>query len=127
MIKFLSAIIGMLMLSVSIAQRTVIHCGQLVDVKNLQLLKEMTIITEGNKIVDVQKGYTAGAAGDKLIDLKSKTVMPGLIDMHVHMERSNIVLWPNIHRESEMSLLIDSSHAGYWAQLGIGLHVHMDM
>ncbi len=68
------------------AQKTVIHCGQLVDVKNLQLLKEMTIIIEGNKIVDVQKGYAQGTDGDKIIDLKSKTVMPGLIDMHVHME-----------------------------------------
>lgn len=68
------------------AQKTIIHCGQLVDVKNLQLQKEMTIIVDGNKIVDVQKGYTAAGATDKLIDLKSKTVMPGLIDMHVHLE-----------------------------------------
>lgn len=68
------------------AQRTVIHCGQLVDVRNLQLLKEMTIVVEGNTIVEVQKGYTPTAQGTQLIDLKGKTVMPGLIDMHVHME-----------------------------------------
>lgn len=67
------------------AQRTYLQCGQLVDVKNLQVLKEMTIITEGNRIVDVQKGYTA-AAGAATIDLRNKTVMPGLIDMHVHLE-----------------------------------------
>lgn len=69
-----------------LAQRTIIHCGQLVDVKNLQLLKEMSIITEGNKIIDVQKGYAPVTAQDKLIDLKNRTVMPGLIDMHVHLE-----------------------------------------
>lgn len=84
--KIVSVIAGLLFFAVSMAQRSVIHCGQLVDVKNLQLLKEMTIITDGNKIVDVQKGYVQGVAGDKIIDLKSKTVMPGLIDMHVHME-----------------------------------------
>jgi adenine deaminase len=68
------------------AQRTIVHCGQLIDTRKLQVLKEMSVIIEGNKVVDVQKGYTAGAPGDKTIDLKSKTVMPGLIDMHVHLE-----------------------------------------
>ena len=63
------------------AQRTIIHCGQLIDVKTLQVLKEMSVIIDGNKITEVQKGYKTGAAGDKLIDLKNKTVMPGLIDI----------------------------------------------
>jgi hypothetical protein len=40
------------------AQKTFIYCGQMIDVKNLQVLKEMTITIEGNKITDVQKGYT---------------------------------------------------------------------
>ena len=68
------------------AQRTVIYCGQFIDVNNLQVLKEMTVITEGNKIVDVVKGFAAAGKTDKVIDLKNKTVMPGLMDMHVHLE-----------------------------------------
>ncbi len=68
------------------AQKTFIYCGQLVDVKNQVILKEMSIVVEGAKIVDVQKGYITAAQGDKVIDLKKLTVMPGLIDMHVHME-----------------------------------------
>ncbi len=68
------------------SQRTVIYCGQLIDVNNLRVLKEMTIVTDGNKIVDVIKGYTQANNADRTIDLKSKTVMPGLMDMHVHME-----------------------------------------
>lgn len=78
---FMSCMAGNLL-----AQRTIIHCGQLVDVQHLQLLKEMTIITEGNKIAEVQKGYVNAGPADKLIDLKNRTVMPGLIDMHVHLE-----------------------------------------
>jgi imidazolonepropionase-like amidohydrolase len=46
----------------------------------------MTIIVQGNKIVDVLKGYSAASSPDKTIDLKTLTVMPGLIDMHVHLE-----------------------------------------
>ncbi|HYE54966.1 MAG TPA: amidohydrolase family protein [Chitinophagaceae bacterium] len=68
------------------SQRTIIHCGQLIDVKAGTVLKDMSIIIEGNKISDVQKGYTNATGPDKIIDLKNRTVMPGLIDMHVHME-----------------------------------------
>jgi imidazolonepropionase-like amidohydrolase len=68
------------------AQRTVIHCGQLIDVKTGQVTKEMSIIVEGNKITDVIKGYAPATKTDKLVDLKNRTVMPGLIDCHVHME-----------------------------------------
>ena len=40
----------------------------------------------GKSITDVQKGYTAGLPNDQVIDLKNRTVMPGLIDCHVHLE-----------------------------------------
>ena len=84
--KLLLLVLAVTAMNVLNAQRTIIHCGQLIDVKNLQVLKEMSVIVEGNKITDVQKGYTAAVNNDKIIDLKNKTVMPGLIDMHVHME-----------------------------------------
>jgi len=68
------------------AQKTLIYCGQLIDVKKSEVQKEMTIVVQGNKIQEVVKGYSSATAADKIIDLKSKTVMPGLIDMHVHIE-----------------------------------------
>ncbi len=84
--KLFLLLLAVITMNMVTAQRTIIHCGQLIDVKTLQVLKEMSIIIDGNKIADVQKGYTAVASGDKLIDLKNRTVMPGLIDMHVHLE-----------------------------------------
>jgi len=68
------------------AQKTYLYCGQLIDVQHLQVLKEKTIVVEGNKIVDVLDGYAKAGANDKTIDLKTSTVMPGLMDMHVHIE-----------------------------------------
>jgi len=68
------------------AQKTYIQCGKLIDGVANTAQASMTIIVEGNSIVDIQKGYINGTATDKVIDLKSKTVMPGLIDCHVHLE-----------------------------------------
>jgi imidazolonepropionase-like amidohydrolase len=68
------------------AQRTFIHCGNLIDGKSNDVQTQMTIIIEGNKIVSVDKGFTKPGSAEKLIDLSQKTVMPGLIDMHVHFE-----------------------------------------
>ncbi|HZY81259.1 MAG TPA: amidohydrolase family protein [Cyclobacteriaceae bacterium] len=71
---------------VSWAQRSLIHCGTLIDGKNKETQSQVTIVVEGNKIVSVDKGFTKPGKDDKVIDLSKKTVMPGLIDMHVHLE-----------------------------------------
>ncbi|WP_461077817.1 metal-dependent hydrolase family protein [Spirosoma flavus] len=68
------------------AQRTLLHCGNLFDGISNTLQPQMTIVVEGNKITALQKGYTAPSGKDQAIDLKNKTVLPGLIDMHVHLE-----------------------------------------
>ena len=68
------------------AQRTLIYCGKLIDPKAGKVLTEMTVIVNGSAVEAVQSGYAAAGAGDKVIDLKNRTVMPGLIDAHVHLE-----------------------------------------
>lgn len=68
------------------AQMTYLHCGTLLDCTDEKAQKEMTIIVDGDRIKSVEAGYLRPAAGAELIDLKDKTVMPGLMDMHVHIE-----------------------------------------
>lgn len=68
------------------AQKTLIYCGTLIDGVKKESQQEMTIVVEGKKIVQVNKGYTKAEAKDVVIDLKNKTVLPGLIDLHVHIE-----------------------------------------
>ncbi len=69
------------------AQQTLLHCGKLVDTKSGKILDQKTVIVEGNRIIAVENGYSDPRNDhDTVIDLKSKTVMPGLIDMHVHIE-----------------------------------------
>nr|WP_321225430.1 amidohydrolase family protein [uncultured Psychroserpens sp.] len=77
-----------LLLTISVTgQNTYLHCGKVIDTKNGTVLTEKTIIISGDKIISIENGYVNGKTSeDKIIDLKSKTVMPGLIDMHVHIE-----------------------------------------
>jgi imidazolonepropionase-like amidohydrolase len=68
------------------AQKTIIWCGTLIDGVSNDAKSNMTIVVEKNKITGVVNGFSVAAAGDKTIDLKTKTVMPGWIDCHVHTE-----------------------------------------
>ena len=84
------AILSILVFSVTFtvfAQDTYLHCGKLVDTKNGKALAEKTVVISGNSIKEVLNGYVSTKnKEDKVIDLKNKTVLPGLIDMHVHIE-----------------------------------------
>ncbi|MBT8259572.1 MAG: amidohydrolase family protein [Bacteroidia bacterium] len=72
------------------AQKTYLHCGQLIDTESGGISSEKTIVVNGNMIEDVLDGYVGpSAADDSVVDLKNKTVMPGLIDMHVHIEHES--------------------------------------
>lgn len=69
------------------AQDIYLHCGQLIDTEKGKVLTKKTIVVSGKTIKSIQNGYVNSEnALDVVIDLKSKTVMPGLIDMHIHME-----------------------------------------
>ena len=69
------------------AQDIYIHSGNLVDTKSGKVLGNKTIIVSGNKIKSVENGFVQPASRtDNLIDLKNMWVLPGLTDMHVHLE-----------------------------------------
>ncbi len=65
--------------------KTLIHAGALIDGRADTVRKAVTITIEGERITGLADGYTAPAAGDTVIDLKNATLMPGLMDMHVHL------------------------------------------
>lgn len=84
--KFNITVVLLLITFTGFGQRTIIHCGNLIDGKSNDVVAQMTIVVEGNKIILVDKGFTKPASSDKFIDLSKKTVLPGLIDLHVHLE-----------------------------------------
>ncbi|MGB5663037.1 amidohydrolase family protein [Eudoraea sp.] len=70
----------------SFGQKTYLHCGNLMDVQTGNVLSQKTIVISENKIIEIHNGYVSGATEDKIVDLKDKYVLPGFIDMHVHIE-----------------------------------------
>ncbi len=83
-----------LLISVSLwlnleAQTTYLYCGELLTMTSDKVQKEMTIIIEGEEIQSIQKGYLTANDSVKVVDLKSRTVLPGFMDMHVHIEHES--------------------------------------
>nr|WP_245608423.1 amidohydrolase family protein [Shewanella waksmanii] len=68
---------------------TVIHAGELLAVPGKSSAKEQTVVINNGVIEQVKSGYVDAASfGDDVtyIDLKNRFVMPGLMDMHVHLQ-----------------------------------------
>lgn len=69
-----------------ISQVTLLHCGKIIDTKQGKVLSNKTIVVSGSKILRIENGFSSPKELDKVLDLKNKTLLPGLIDMHVHIE-----------------------------------------
>jgi imidazolonepropionase-like amidohydrolase len=62
----------------------VLHAARLLDVKTGRMLKPGEILVQGERIVEV--GTTVKRpAGAEVIDLGDRTLLPGLIDAHIHL------------------------------------------
>ena len=67
------------------AAPTYIHAGRVIAIPGTSVLGPSTIVVDNGRISSVQGGFLAPPAGARVVDLKSKTVLPGLIDSHVHL------------------------------------------
>jgi imidazolonepropionase-like amidohydrolase len=66
--------------------RVLVQAGSLIDGRSDTPRREVTIVVEGERIVEIVPGYRTAAAGETVVDLRQLTVVPGLIDMHVHLD-----------------------------------------
>ena len=65
-------------------QVVAIKAGRLFDSRSGQMLTNQVVLIRGDRVSDVGAGL-AIPAGAKVIDLSNATVMPGMIDPHVHL------------------------------------------
>jgi hypothetical protein len=75
-------------------QVVAVRAGRLFDVKTAKLLSNQVVLIKGDRITDVGASVQI-PAGARVIDLSSATVMPGLIDTHVHVVPRSAPEYPN--------------------------------
>ena len=71
------------------AEITLIHAGQLLAVPGEPPSREQTIVVDGQRIVEIVDGFADPddyGDGTILHDLSDHFVLPGLMDMHVHLQ-----------------------------------------
>lgn len=64
---------------------TLIHAGRVIDGVSDTVKTNQTVVVDAGKITAIESGFRPPAAGDRVIDLKSGTLLPGFFDMHVHL------------------------------------------
>jgi imidazolonepropionase-like amidohydrolase len=62
----------------------VLHAARLLDIKTGRMLKPGEILVQGERIVEVGTSVKH-PAGTEVIDLGDHTLLPGLIDAHIHL------------------------------------------
>ncbi len=66
--------------------RTLLRAGSVLDVRSGRETAHTTVIVQGEKVIGVAPtASTPAQAGDRVVDLHGLTVLPGLIDVHVHL------------------------------------------
>jgi imidazolonepropionase-like amidohydrolase len=63
---------------------TVIHAGTLLAVPGQAPRRNVSIVTRGRRIVEIRDGFI-DVPGARVVDLRDQFVLPGLMDMHVHL------------------------------------------
>jgi imidazolonepropionase-like amidohydrolase len=66
-------------------QVTIVHAGRLITDASRPAQGPSTIVVRDGRIESVTQGLQPAPAGARLVDLSNRTVLPGLIDMHVHL------------------------------------------
>ncbi len=65
--------------------KTIVDCGTLIDGVSDTPRREVSVLIDKDRIVDVVAGFANPESGDIVIDRRTETVLPGLMDMHTHL------------------------------------------
>ena len=85
MIKIITCIIGIVFINNTLTAETLIYAGNIINGISNEIQSNMTIHINGKIINKIAPGYSIPTDDDTVINLKGSTVMPGLMDTHVHL------------------------------------------
>ena len=86
--KLVVAAMSALLSFSALAKETLINADAMVDVKSGELVKNVAVLIKDNAIVKVAKqGRIKTNSNTEVLDLSGQTIMPGFMDMHVHLTK----------------------------------------
>ena len=83
--RFMSATALAMIAGTALADTTVIQAERVIVAPDAPPLARSTITVTDGRIVSIADGWQAAPDGATLVQLPGKTVLPGLIDLHVHL------------------------------------------
>jgi imidazolonepropionase-like amidohydrolase len=102
-------------------QTTAVRAGRLFDPKSGQLVTNQVVIIQGERITEVGPASSVTIpANAKIIDLSRATVLPGLIDGHVHL--TDVAGGLQHQMMVALHSATDTMNAGFTTQVVMGSH-----
>ncbi|MEO7241195.1 MAG: amidohydrolase family protein, partial [Sphingomicrobium sp.] len=114
----LLAAAALLAAGIAHAETYAIQAGRLIVDAGQPARGPSTVIVENGRIARIEPGATA-PAGARVIDLRGKTVMPGLIDTHVHLTGDpGTPYWREAVDSTELATVVGVKNALLTARAG---------
>ena len=116
--KLILAAVALLTASAASAETFAIQAGRLIVDAAKPALGPSTVIVENGRISRIEPGATA-PAGATVVDMRARTVMPGLIDSHVHLTGDpGTPFWREAIDSSELAAITGVKNALLTARAG---------
>jgi len=119
MILKMLAGVALLAAAPALAETQVIHAGHVLTEPGRPLLGESTLTVTDGRIVSIASGRQPAPEGATVIDLLGKTVLPGLVDAHVHLSGDpNDAFWRHATDPDEWGVIVGAKNALATARAG---------
>jgi imidazolonepropionase-like amidohydrolase len=116
---FFLCLLSLLSAPPAAAETVTVHAGRLSTDASRAASGPSTITVTDGRITSVEAGLRPPAPGSRLIDLSGKTVLPGLIDSHVHLTgMPGTAFWREATESDEWSTLVGAHNALVTARAG---------
>ncbi len=116
--KSILAVIALLSAGAASAQTYAIQAGRLIVDASKPARGPSTVIVENGRIVRIEPGATA-PAGATVVDMRSHTILPGLIDAHVHLTGDpGTPFWRGAIDSNELATIVGVKNAQLTARAG---------